>query len=64
MGMHVTVELTCDKCENVIDHSDQFQMYESEMLGDMHWDTDMVLQEDGEWYCQDCDTSLESEEDN
>lgn len=62
MGMHVTVQLACDKCGDVVDESDQFEMYEYEVLGEMHWNTDMVLQDDGKWYCQDCDKSLESAE--
>ena len=58
MAMHVTIELTCDNCKEVIDHSDQFEMYADEQLGDAHWFSDMVKQDDGEWYCQDCDKYL------
>jgi len=38
-------------------------MYDGDSVGNFHVDGDMVLQDDGQWFCQDCDESLE-EEDN
>ena len=62
MSMHCTIEVCCDNCEDVVDVF-EFEVVDGDCIGDNHEDTDMVLQDDGQWLCQDCDESLEDEED-
>lgn len=63
MGMYATVTVHCDECEQEV-FDTEFEVVDGDIIGDFHVDTDMVLQEDGSWLCQDCDESLEPEEDN
>ena len=61
MSMQCTIEICCDNCEEVVDVF-EFEMYDGDSVGNFHVDGDMVLQGDGQWFCQDCDESLEEED--
>lgn len=62
MGMNCTITVYCDECEQEV-FDTEFEVVDGDCIGNFHVDADMVLQEDGSWLCQDCDESLESEED-
>ena len=63
--INVEVAIYCDEC---LERVDEFQgnLWNDDFvipkLDSLYSETDLVLQGDGRWLCQDCDTSLEQED--
>lgn len=61
MAMQVTIEVTCDNCEDVVDVFEQ-EMYDGECIGEFHVDAEMHNTEDDLWLCKDCHDELNDED--